>query len=388
VDPIDAAVREQDTQLAAHRLEIWIGAEPTYTRRDSVEPPWTATAEGADKESRARDLLHALAQELGTPTSMARWIGRQFPGEPEPRFCYALAWSRDGAEPPAIGALDEAHEPPQLEPNTAALTVTPDPGVVEVNTAPAASLAEFLSQVRAIERAAHAAGLSPWRFRWNGDVADSGGGGQITLGGPSAEHSPFFRHAQLLPSMIRYFNHHPSLSYAFAMECVGASSQAPRADEGTRERFDELGVALARFAFDDPPSTPEEIGGAFAGLLVDPSGNPHRAELNIEKLWNEGHSRGKLGVVEFRALGMQPTPERTVAIAALLRAIAARLAVSPFEEPLVDWGRELHDRFALPWFIARDLDVVHADLDAHGFGIPAALRALLACDPAPIGERA
>jgi uncharacterized protein (DUF2126 family) len=386
VDPINAAVREQDQQLAAQDLEIWIGAEPTYTRRDSVEPPWTAAAEGGDKEPRARALLNALASELGRETSVARWIGRHFPGEPEPRFCYALVWSRDGEAPPSVGELEEACEPPKLDPRLSVLTVTPDPGVVEVNTAPSASLAEFLAQVRAIERAAHAAGLSPMRFRWNGDVADSGGGGQITLGGPSAEDSPFFRHPQLLPSLVRYFNHHPSLSYAFAMECVGASSQAPRADEGTRERFDELGVALARFAYEEAPSTPDEIGGAFAGLLVDASGNWHRAEINIEKLWNDGHSRGKLGVVEFRALGMQPTPERTVAIASLLRAIAARLAMKPFEEPLLDWGRELHDRFALPWFIARDLEFVLADLAEHGFALPTALRELLACDPEPIAQ--
>lgn len=384
MDPIVQAVRDQDAKL--RELQIWVGAEPTYTRRDAVSPVWIGKAEGEDKEERARALLDALAEEI-PGSSAARWVGRKFPGEDEPRFCFALAWLRDGGAPPAIGELDEPHEPLSLDPRAVAvLTVTPDPGVVEVNTAPCATLEEFLTQVRAIDRAATRAGLSTFRFRWNGDVADSGGGGQITLGGPSPAESPFFRYPSLLPSLVRYFNRHPSLSYAFAMDCIGAAGQAPRPDEGTPERFDELAVAVDRFSFPDPPTTPETIASAFANLLVDGSGNQHRAELNVEKLWNEGHARGKMGVVEFRALAMQRTPERATAIAALLRAIAARAIHSPIEEPLVEWGRELHDRFALPWFLAKDLEEVLADLEAHGFGLGPALIEHLRVDPEPIVE--
>jgi uncharacterized protein (DUF2126 family) len=385
LDPIVEAVREQDEKF--RELKIWVGAEPTYTRRDSTDAAWIGTAEGADKEERARALLDALTIEIGHSSSIARWIGRKFPGEDEPRFCFALAWLRDEGELPTIGELDRPSNPVALDPaRYAVLTVTPDPGVVEVNTAPCPSLEDFLAQVRAIDRAAAQVGLSPFRYRWNGDLADSGGGGQITLGGPSPEESPFFRYPTLLPSLVRYFNRHPSLSYAFAMECIGAAGQAPRPDEGTPERFEELTVAVERCSFSDAPKTPAEIAAAFADLLVDGSGNRHRAELNVEKLWNEGHPRGRMGVVEFRALSMQPTPERTTAIAALLRAISARAILSPVTEPLIDWGRELHDRFSLPWFLARDLEEVLADLDAHGVGLPPALRALLAVDPEPIVE--
>lgn len=365
VDSILEAVREHDQKVGG--LDIWIGGEPTYTRMDSIAAAWTASAEGDDKKERARAVLDGLKRRIAG-SKADEIAGRKFPGEEEPRFCFALTWEGERV-----------------------LTVTPDPGVVEVNTAPSPTLEDLFDQLRAIDEAAREAGLSPFRYRWNGDIADSGGGGQLTLGGPSARESPFFRFPHLLPSLVRHFNRHPSLSYGFAFECIGAAGQAPRPDEGTRERFDELAVAVERFSFPDRPdrpSAPEEIAAAFSNLLVDGSGNPHRAELNVEKLWNEGHPRGLLGVVEFRALSMQTTPERTIAIAALLRAIAARAARFPIEEPLIEWGRELHDRFSLPWFLARDLEEVLADLDAHGFGLPEVLHRELRVDPDPIVEQA
>src|SRR5262249_15523483 len=124
------------------------------------------------------------------------------------------------------------------------LTVTPDPGVVEVNMAPCASATAFLAQSTQVWAAARAAGLSPLRYRFNGDVADSGGGGQITLGGATPTASPFIRYPHVLPALVRYLNNHPSLSYWFASECVGSASQGPRPDEGARERWDELEIAL------------------------------------------------------------------------------------------------------------------------------------------------
>jgi uncharacterized protein (DUF2126 family) len=117
---------------------------------------------------------------------------------------------------------------------------------------------------------------------------------------------------------------------------------------------------------------------------VDPSGNSHRAELNVEKLWNPGFSRGRLGLVELRALRMPPRPARLTAVAALFRAVAARLAAAPYDEPLVDWGSQLHERFGLPWYQRRDLEEVLAELDAHGLGLGSALRAEVLSGPEPI----
>ena len=352
--------RAQDEVLRGAGLEIWLGAEPTFTDRTSQDPHWLWKAEGGDKEERAAALLRELLGSLASSFRLERPEGRLYPGEEVPRFCLGAAYLPRG------GGIERW------------LTVAPDPGVVEVNLAPAPDLVTFAEHVGSVYAAAAAAGLSPERFRWNGHAGDSGGGGQITLGGPSPERSPFFLRPRLLPSLVRYLNHHPSLSYAFAPECVGSAGQGPRPDEGVRERFDELGVALDRLAERDAPGA-EELWNSLAPLLVDASGNSHRAEVNVEKLWNPHlPGRGKMGVVEFRALRMPSTPERLLALGALFRAVAARLARAPFEEPLLDWGPELHDRASLPHWLGQDLAGVMADLAEHGLAPGKKLQSWLA----------
>src|SRR5262249_5924809 len=161
---------------------------------------------------------------------------------------WGARWPRESLVPAGVPDLPALGAPPDdsllIDRDDCWLTVTPDPGVVEVNLAPCPDLVSFLAQTRAVYAAAREAGLSATRYRYNGDVVDSGGGGQITLGGPSPEASPFFRHPDVLPGLVRYLNNHPSLSYWFASECTGSASQAPRPDEGVRERFDELAVTL------------------------------------------------------------------------------------------------------------------------------------------------
>jgi uncharacterized protein (DUF2126 family) len=390
-DEILEDVRRHDAALRARGLDIWIGAEPTFTRRESQEPWWLSEAEGGDKEEHARSLLQALARRLPEPR-LLKVQGRQFPDEPKPRFCLGAQWHREPGRGPMAsgeGGMDGEGEPaavPAADPSLAWLTVTPDPGVVEVNMAPAPDLETFLGWSRDVYAAAADAGLSPVRYRWNGEAVDSGGGGQITLGGPSPEGSPFFRHPHLLPGFLRYLNRHPSLSYWFATECVGSSSQGPRPDEGVRERFEELTTALTSLGRAGPLA-PEDLWRALAPLLVDCSGNSHRAEMNIEKLWNPYlPGRGCQGLVEFRSFRMESTPERMAAAGALLRALASRLVGSPYQEPLVDWSADLHDRFALPAVLEEDLRDVLADLEDHGVGLGPALARQVLAPPAPIGR--
>ena len=355
-------LRAQDAVLRHRGVEIWVGAEPTFTDRTSQEPWWLFAAEGGDKEARALTLLAALARglEAGPPERLA---GRQFPGEAAPRFCHGVL---------AGGAL---------------FTAMPDPAVVEVNMAPAPDLATYLAWSEAVHAAAAEAGLSAERWRFNGQATDSGGGGQVTLGGPTPEASPFFRHPQLLPRLVRWLANHPSLSYAFAPECIGSASQGPRPDEGARERFEELVVALDRLERRGEHLGPAELWESLAPLLVDASGNSHRAEVNVEKLWNPFLAgRGKLGLVELRALRMQPSAARQAAVAALFRALAARLATVPYDDPLADWGAALHDQFALPHFLAEDLAEVLSELEGRGLGLGPAARALLAEGPAPLAQ--
>ncbi len=371
------ALAALDRAIAAAGVTIWIGAEPTYTEPTSLAPAWTATADGADadatdKRRRAAALALGLARGSGGQARAA--LGRQFPDEPAPRFCFEVAAAAITAAAPASDAAIAAllAAPPHAAPAPGALTVTPDPGVVEVNMAPCATLVEFHAQLAAIDAAAAAAGLAASRFRWNGEQVDSGGGGQLTIGGPSPSASPCFTHPALLPRLLRYVHNHPALSYWFMGEFAGSASQAPRPDEGVRERADELALACAELEHlaATGASTPARQWQTVAPILVDASGNPHRAELNVEKLWNPaGGARGCLGLIEWRAFRMAPSVDALVAAAALVRAVAARCAIAAYDAPWHDWGPALHHRWALPSELAADLDDVLADLAGHGFDL-------------------
>lgn len=386
-------LREQDRVLRRLGLEIWLGSELTFTDRQSQEAFWLVDAEGGDKRARAHTLLAALAPGLGRRVRLVNAVGRHYHGELAPRFLLAAFFRR--SEPPGkayceidTSALDgpPIPLPPATETETF-LTVGPDPGVLEVNTAPAPDLATLFADGRAAYAAADACALSPVRFRYNGKASDSGGGGQLTLGGPTPEASPFFRYPRLLPRLVRYLSNHPSLSYAFASECVGSASQGPRPDEGVRERFQELQVAVDRLEAREGHVTPRELWESLAPLLVDSSGNSHRAEVNVEKLWNPGLSgRGMRGLVELRSLRMPATPARFAATAALFRAVAARLVEAPYDEPLADWGESLHDTLALPSYLEQDLESVLDDIARSGVAVGPTVRDLLLERPEPLAE--
>jgi uncharacterized protein (DUF2126 family) len=377
----DASLDVHDDLIARRGVEIWVGAEPTFTRAESLDPAWNCDADGDDKLARAHALACQLADRL-PGAQVSRVIGRQFPGEPAPRFAYGVRWRTDGTGDSARCAVDAvAEEPPHDVTGDHWLTVTPDPGVVEVNMAPCPDTRSFAAQLAEVYAAAGAAGLAASRYRYNGDVADSGGGGQLSLGGSRPAASPFVRYPHVLPALLRYINNHPGLSFWFANECVGSASQGPRPDEGVRERWEELDITLGwleRLA-DRGELPPEQLWHTLGPLLVDSAGNSHRAEVNVEKLWNphvaaHGTRHGKMGIIELRAIRMPERPEMLAAVAALFRAIVARLVVSHYRAPLIDWHDELHDRFALPASLSRDLRIVLGDLDEHGLGLPAALR--------------
>ncbi len=382
-EELDATLAMHDELLARRSLDISIGAEPTFTRADSLDPAWTNLPEGSDKLARAHALAVHLADRL-PGAAVSRVVGRQYPGEDHARFAFGVRWGEGatGTTPgPRGGVDDKPAAPPTALGADRWLTVTPDPGVVEVNMAPSANASSFYAHAKDVWAAAQQAGLSAVRHRFNGDTIDSGGGGQLTIGGARPDSSPFIRHPHVLPALIRYINNHPSLSYWFASECVGSASQGPRPDEGTRERWDELGIALdwVEHLADSGELSPDQLWHALGPLLVDSSGNSHRAEVNVEKLWNphitaHGPRHGKMGLVELRAIRMPERPEMLVALVALLRSLIGRLMVSDYREPLVDFHDELHDRFALPSVLRRDLRLVLGDLDEHRLGIPALLR--------------
>ena len=279
-----------------------------------------------------------------------------------------------------LGGLTLEGFSPPVDASVAWTTFTPDPAVIEVNMAPAKDASEFYDMVSGIFQAGENSGLSPYRFYYNGDATDSGGGGQITFGGPSARASPFFLRPWLLPNVVRYFNRHPGLSFFFTPSCVGSSSQSPRPDERFRESFEEMCLALELLSQQSHPS-PDAIWGSLAPFLSDPSGNNHRSEINVEKLWNPLLAgRGCLGLVEFRAFRMARTPEVMTARAVLFRSLLAMLAKEPDSSRLIDWGAELHDRFALPFYLKRDLNEVFDELADARLGLDEPLQELILDD--------
>ncbi len=424
VDPeaFERAISAHDQAVAASGQQVWLGSEPTFTARMSAAPEWLGAALGEEKEPRARALVTTLA-ELRPRVVMLRSLGRKYPGEDHPRFCYGLLRNRDGSPlwngPPdpmlanvghalsahaidhvqglrdalaerlrarscsaemlevegaqwarlvfctepgrtdllsdadvrrpsvhtlmtpgktptdelaargsllvSVGAerdvLGSADAPVSVRvelpscttpkvfrdllfdlgeaaralhlptliitgfgpPTDAGLewtTITPDPGVVEVNMAPCIDVREFWREQRAIYAAAERNGLHPYRLYYNGELTDSGGGGHLTFGGPSLEDSPFFVTPHLLPRLIAYFVRHPALSYWFASASIGSSSQSPRVDEAAPESFGELSLALHTLWKQASP-TPEIIWQTLAPLLTDRFGNSHRAEINV-----------------------------------------------------------------------------------------------------------
>lgn len=271
--------------------------------------------------------------------------------------------------------------PPPVDETVAWTTITPDPAVIEINLAPAQGAAHFFQYCDVYYNAAQHAGLHTYRLQYNGVVSDSGGGGQFTLGGPQPTSSPFFRFPNLLPRLVRYINAHPALSYWFAPPYIGSSSQSPRVDEGVRESFRELSLALEQL--ENPGNhEPEFIWRSLSPFLVDPSGNPHRSELNIEKLWNPYlPGRGCLGLVEFRAFRMARSAQSAAAMAVLLRSIVGMLSQQDKAPRLINHGATLHDKYALPFYLQADLQGVFQDLDHAGLKIHPDIQSLLLKEP-------
>lgn len=300
-----------------------------------------------------------------------------------PSFEALLGVVGEAAADAGLATLVLRGAPPPVDATVALTTLTPDPAVLEVNHAPASDAASFARTMRETFEAAADAGLEPYRLQYDGSISDSGGAGHLTLGGPSPEASPFFVAPRLLPRLVRYLNRHPALSYWFC-RFPGGCGQSPRTDEGTRESFAELELALARLDREAAPE-PSLLARTIAPFLVDPSGNPHRSELNVEKLWNDQlPGRGRLGLVEFRAFGMARSADVLAARACLLRALAAMLAKVDVSHGLERWGDDLHDRFALPFHLRRDLTAVASDLAAAGLALPPAVLELLLADEARV----
>lgn len=261
----------------------------------------------------------------------------------------------------------EGYAPPSGAGRLKSLTVTPDPGVIEVNVQPTSSWEELEDLTTTLFDDARRTRLATEKFDLDGTHTGTGGGNHITLGGSTPKDSPLLRRPDLLRSLITFWQHHPALSYVFSGRFIGPTSQSPRVDEGRHETLYELEIA-----FHELDRVTKESGGEprpwltdrlLRHLLTDITGNTHRSEFCIDKLYSPDSDRGRLGILELRGFEMPPHARMSLVQALLVRTLVARFWNEPYEGALVRWGSRLHDRFLLPAFAAADLRDVVADLN-------------------------
>ncbi len=388
--PLDSLPWVHEHDYPWHIEEDPFAPRPPLPRRASQaqperHPPQGQSRLGGDGPSGAEEARRALAGDSLQLGRSAPWVIRTAlcvepregmlkifmpPVDTTEDYLDLVAAIEDVAEDLGQPVQIEGYAPP-IDSRLKHFSVTPDPGVIEVNIFPSASWSELVDTTLALYEEARQSRLSAEKFNLDGRHVGTGGGNHIVVGGPTAGDSPLLRRPDLLKSLVSYWLNHPSLSFLFSSQFIGPTSQAPRVDEARNDALYELEIAFGQLSGGrwpgDAPPPPWLIDRVLRHILVDATGNTHRAEFCIDKLYSPDSPSGRHGLAELRSFEMPPHARMSLAQQLLVRGLIACFWRQPYERKLVRWDTQLHDRFMLPHFVAEDFADVIAELQRAGF---------------------